>query len=246
MMGRHDHSHSGAVGRLSIGPSEGDGLVSQTLEFVRRQLPRWRDDPKRPHGDAEKSLNSSLVDFLDSRSRSLLPMARFKHESPQSARRTVDIGVHVLEDSLIGVRTYAIYEPFYVIEAKRLPAPKGKDRETEYVSGFDPKSRAATGGIQRFKLGVHGNRVVAAAIVGFIQQDSPEVWHARINEWISKLTECDAGDGCCWSKFDLLQKLLVSKEDEMANCGSTHQRTKNAAGSTISLQHLWIVMNHSQ
>ena len=245
-MGRPNRLRSGAVGRLSISPSDGDGLVFKTLEFVRLQLPLWRDDPKRPRGEAEKTLNSYLVDFLDSRSRSLLPMARFKHESPQSTRRTVDIGVHVGEESLIGVRSYSIYEPFLVIECKRLPSPNGRGRETEYVSGFDPRSQASTGGIQRFKLGEHGNRVAVAAIVGFIQKDTPDVWHVRINEWISKLTTGEVGDMCRWSKDEMLQKLRLVDDDDLAVYDSTHERTGDVVSSKISLRHLWVVMNRSR
>lgn len=242
MMGRHDRSHSGAVGRLTIVPAEGDGLVSQTLEFVRRQLPHWRDDPQRPRAEAEKSLNSSLVDFLDSRARTHLPMARFKHEAPQSPRRAVDIGVHANAEVLIEATPYSIYEPFLVIEAKRLPSPGGIERETEYVSGFDPRSRAATGGIQRFKLGAHGRRVQAAAMVGFIQEDTPTDWHGRINSWILGLSAKNDND-CNWTMEDCLQKLNVSNEDQVAVCSSIHGRSEGSVSPAISLRHLWVVMN---
>ena len=69
-------------GRITRGPLTDDNLVPKTLEFVRKQLPNWRDDPKRSKSESEKSLNSTLCDFLEHRRRDLLPMARFKHESP--------------------------------------------------------------------------------------------------------------------------------------------------------------------
>src|SRR4051812_4427107 len=91
-------SNSG-VGRIEFQPESGDGLILRTLDFVRSQLPGWRDDLQRPRQTAEPAMNSTLCDFLDVQSRTGLPMARFKHESPQSARRTVDIGVHGTDET---------------------------------------------------------------------------------------------------------------------------------------------------
>ena len=77
-------------------------------------------------------------------------MFQFEHEAPQSGTRTVDIGVHGTEEAtLIGARPYSVHEPFLVIEAKRLPAPGGKDREREYVTGTDRSSGGPTGGSLR-------------------------------------------------------------------------------------------------
>jgi hypothetical protein len=78
-------------------------------------------------------------------------------------------------------RTYrTIYDPFLVFEGKRLPAPS-KAREREYVSG----GTAYSGGIQRFKRGLHGATVEQAAIVGYVQDDGFAQWLTRINSWIS-------------------------------------------------------------
>ena len=129
-------------------------------------------------------------------------MARFKHESPQSGTRTVDIGIHgTKEATVIGVRPYSIYEPFLVIEAKRLPAPS-RDREREYVTGTDRSSGGPTGGIQRFKLGLHGSNVETAAMVSYIEQHSPSHWHGAINGWIADLIGVTSTDGCVWSRAE--------------------------------------------
>jgi hypothetical protein len=242
IMARQRSVHAGAVGRLSSGPSAEDGLVPQTLAFIRRQLPAWRDDPKRPKRNSEKSLNSSLCDYLDHRSRTELPMARFKHESPQSGTRTVDIGIHgTQEATLIGVRPYSIYEPFLVIEAKRLPAPS-KDREREYVTGIDRASGGPTGGIQRFKLGLHGSNVETAAMVGYIEKNSPRHWHGAINGWIADLTGITSTHGCTWSSADMLQPLQVDDGNRTAFSVSMHQRRHGCSTPTITLHHLWAVM----
>jgi len=242
-MARQRRVYAGAVGRLVSGPSAEDGLVPRTLAFLRRQLPAWRDDPTRPQANSEKSLNSSLCDFLDHRSRTDLPMARFKHESPQSGTLTVDIGIHGTEESTaIGVRMYTIYEPFFVLEAKRLPAPRN-DREREYVTGTDRSSGGPTGGIQRLKLGLHGGRVDAAAMVGYIEKHLPHHWHGVINGWIDDLIGVTSADGCVWSSADKLQPIQVDEGNRTAFSVSMHQRRQGCSTPAIAIHHLWVVMD---
>ena len=241
-MPHHPPLPAGGTGRLAFGPAEEDRLVTRTLEFIREQLPAWRDDPRRPTKVAEKGLNSSLSDFLDVKSRTHLPMARFKHESPQAARRTVDIGVHGLDEpTMIGTRSYGIYEPFLVIECKRLPSPGGKDREREYVIGFDGPNDSPTGGIQRFKLGLHGSGVEVAAIVGYIEQHDSNHWHEEINQWLADLVTSQSIDGTTWSVSERLQDLVADTEN-IAWSDSEHARIGNCITPEIHLRHIWVTM----
>jgi hypothetical protein len=242
IMARTPRSRSGSIGRLSYKPTSDEGLVPKTLEFIRVQLPAWRDDPRRPAVSSEKQLNSSLCDFLDSRSRSEFPMVRFKHEAPQARARTADMGVHGAEEiTLIGSYGYTIYEPFTVIECKRLPAPS-KDREREYVSGTNEGSRGATGGIQRFKLGLHGDKVEIAAIVGCIEKETVRHWYAKINQWIIELATEVTTDGCIWSDRDKLQELSCDDKRAIATTASIHRRANTGVTKTIKLHHFWVVM----
>jgi hypothetical protein len=243
IMAKHPRSWSGANGHLSYQPSPDEGIIPRTLEFVRTQLSAWRDDPKRPPDSSEKRLNSSLCDFLDCRARSDCPMVRFKHEAPQTDARTVDIGVHGAEEiTLIGACNYSLYEPFMVIEAKRLPAPT-KDREREYVTGTNKASGSATGGIQRFKLGLHGAGGEVAAMVGYIEKHSAQHWHKTINEWITDLASGTSNDGCDWSDDDKLQQLDCGDEQSASMVFSTHQPTDECVTTAIRLCHLWVAMN---
>ena len=237
-------ARSGGIGRLSYRPGADDGLVPRTLAFIREQLPAWRDDPSRPCDKSEKRLNSSLCDFLDHRSRTDpgLPMACFKHEDPQTGNRTVDIGVHGTEEStLIETRTYSIYEPFLVIEGKRLPADR-KGREQEYVTGTNPNG-SPTGGLQRFKLGLHGSGVETAAMVGYIQKETPEHWHGEINGWIAGLVTCPSQDGCTWTDKDELQRLDTNAETRLSTCRSLHARTGPCTTRTVTIHHFWVSMS---
>jgi hypothetical protein len=167
-------------GQISKGPT--DALVERTLEFVRSELPVWRDDPDRPTEDAEERLNAQLCKYLNVTARSRFPMVHFSHEEKQTGTRRVDMSALPVGALIIGETYHTIYEPFLVFEAKRLPAPS-YDREKEYVIGGATK----LGGIQRFKLSLHGARQNTAAIIGYIQKDTLEDWHSRINKWICDL-----------------------------------------------------------
>lgn len=173
-------------------------------------------------------------------------MVLFKHESPQTQGRTVDIGVHGTEEiTLIGVFGYTIYEPFMVIEAKRLPAPS-KDREREYVTGTNKASGGATGGIQRFKLGLHGAKVQTAAIVGYVQKLSVNHWYATINKWIADVVTQPSSDGCVWRESDTMEHLAYNDEQGTATATSSHDRTDTCLTSSIRIHHLWVVMSSAK
>ncbi len=226
------------LNRITRGPLQNDRIIPKTLEFIQTQLPQWRDDPNRPANESEKSLNSTLCDFLEHRRRDMLPMARFKHESPQQGIRTVDIGVHgTSEEVLVGVSTYSFYEPFLVIECKRLPSLGGKHREQEYVAGYT-KTGSPTGGIQRFKLGLHGKNVNTAVLIGYIQCNVPKHWHKTINNWIRELSKRIQKDGLSWND-DQLSKLTVNQVGTYC-MESKHPRMSDE--SPIEIHHYWVPM----
>jgi hypothetical protein len=228
-----------SIGALSYKPGSAERLVAQTLNFILTQLPRWRDDPKRPKQVNEKQYNSSLCDLLDSCSRVEFPMVRFKHEAPQAQVQTVDVGVHGTDDiTKVGTRNYTIYEPFLVIEAKRLPSPS-KAREMEYVVGTDKP----TGGIQRFRLGLHGADVETAVMVGYVEQQSLRDWQTTINGWIIDLGSRHVVGNCVWSKADILQELTVNDQQLTSSSESNHQRAAGCFSPSIKLHHFWVVVH---
>ncbi len=214
-------------GRISTGLEPGT-LARRTIEFVRNQLPAWRDDPERESVDAEEALNGQLCKFLNFAARSNFPMAQFHHEERQTERRRVDLSV--VSEILVG---HTKYEPFLVMEGKRLPAPSS-DREREYVIG----TKKPSGGIERFKLGLHGDRLTQAAVIGYVQSGSFGRWHTSINEWIGELS---AGSGSVWSDDDCLRNLENDRRNRVAICRSVHSRV-SATSSQIELDHLWIEM----
>jgi hypothetical protein len=169
-------------------------------------------------------------------------MVRFKHETPQRARATVDLGVHGTEEiTVVGNYSYTIYQPFMVIECKRLPAPS-RDREREYVTGTNKVSGGATGGIQRFKLGLHGADVETGAIVGYVEEQTPRHWHATINGWITTLAAGTSTEGCVWSESETLEHLVFDDEQGTSKAMSIHQRPDVCLTPSIRIHHLWVVM----
>jgi len=229
-------SRDNRQGRLGHGPEM--TLVERTIEFIRSQLPEWRDDLDRLEEQAEDRLNSQLCDYLDCWARLAFPMVRFTREEPQLGRRKVDLAAKPAKTAVIRGHMYTKYEPFLLIEGKRLPAPSA-EREREHVTG-GPKT---TGGIQRFKLGVYGSKHDTAVLVGYMQREDGEYWWSTINGWIAELAISESADGCEWADSDRLQTLNVDRDARMASCNSTHRRIGNAATPDIRLRHLWILMH---
>ena len=214
-------------------------LVLRTITFVYQQLPAWRDDPDRPDEQSENKLNLQLCKFLDSRARNDFPMVRFDHEEYQTGRRSVDLSASPVETMVIGAQMYAIYNPFLVFECKRLPAPS-KDREKEYVAGGADK---ISGGIQRFKLGLHGAGLDPVVMIGYVQKYSLRYWHRKINEWISELAISAIADTCIWNDSELLEMIDECVPKGLATCRSVHIRTGSTTSNDITIHHLWIAMN---
>jgi hypothetical protein len=223
-------------GRITCGITA-NTLQLQTVAFVRGQLAAWRDDPTRKKEEAERELNSQLSRFLDLTAKHIFPMVGFQREEPQATNRAVDVAALPNDPVTINGVLYAPYTPILVIECKRLPAPSDQ-REKEYVTGVDPNKK--TGGIQRFKLGLHGGKLPIAAMVGYVQDGAVTEWHPRINKWISELYGTTA-DGCTWSMDDRLGPLDEDVQTGVSQCQSKHQRSGSAT-ETIELYHLWITM----
>lgn len=233
-----ESTEKSAIGKITSGIVP-NTLALKTIDFVYTQLPAWRDDPNRLDEQSENKLNLQLCKFLDSNARNSFPMVRFNHEEYQTGFSSVDISASPIEMTTIGAKTFTIYDPIVVLEGKRLPAPS-HDREKEYVTGgIEHKS----GGIQRFKLGLHGANHDIAAMIGYIQERSACDWHNEINRWIEELSSGTIKDVCAWNTSEILGKLEEDSSKGVANCRSTHNRNSSAQSNKILIRHLWITMH---
>ena len=215
---------------------ECDNLIDQTIDFIRDSLYPWENDPDRQPVQAEEMLNGKLADFLSSRAAQLFPMVFFRHEQEQEKQRRVDLAAKPTQPVVIhGVR-HSIYQPVILIECKRLPAPS-KDREREYVTGEEHK---ISGGIQRFKLGVHGAEHDTAIIVGYVQKKSPQEWHPVINDWISQLAISHPE---MWTPSEKLSPFQSKESGFWVESVSDHPRSGKCKSSKIRIHHFWIQMH---
>jgi hypothetical protein len=224
-----------SCGRISEGPQ--NTLVERTLEFVREQLSKWRDNPDRTPEEAEERLNAQLCKFLNVTSRDSFPMIHFSHEEKQTGAHRVDMAALPIFGGFIGHTYHTIYDPFLVFEGKRLPAPS-KDREREYVTGGAKKS----GGIQRFKLALHGAQQKTAAMIGYIQKQDAEHWRSAVNQWICEIADDPAFIAEQWSKHEQLSE-IPNLVPHTSSSSSIHKRSKAAVSSQIKILHLWIEMH---
>lgn len=226
---------SGTVGKITAGIAPNDA-VAKTIDFVETCLPNWRDDPERDNAaDSEPALNSQLAKFLNATARQRFPMVCFQHEEPQGGHRAADLSAHTVSGGILLGATHNKYTPFLVIECKRLPTP-GATREREYVAS--PTGQTIGGGIQRFKLGLHGADHSWCAVIGYIQNHDVAHWLAVIDGWIDDLA---TSPDTLWTSSDKLGTAATNASVRTARLESQHQRT--ATGTTpVRLTHLWVEM----
>lgn len=222
---------SPSIGRLSPGAINTD-LIEQTIGFIWDSLIPWRSAPGRTSSAGEEDLNGDFHDFLSARAAECFPMVFFRHEQRQEGRRRVDLSVKPLRPTTIRGMLYSWNDAFLVIEGKRLPAPS-RDREREYVTGGEKHS----GGIQRFKLGLHGKDHETAILLGYMQEGTLQEWHLRISDWISELIGSHPET---WSGREGLSELELSDGAIRARCHSVHTRPASYKQRDIQLRHFWI------
>lgn len=208
------------------------------LDFIRDELPKWRNHPDRKAETAENKLTHQLCNHLGSVSRHSNDWhsLQFRTEVPDeaAANRSVDL-VPFPSETVIwidGIR-HSIFDPILPIECKRLPTPKGTDRdEREYLfSQFK-----TTGGVQRFKAGHHGSTHNFGAMIGYVQAEDIPVWLSRVNGWVAGLVT--AGESG-WSADDAL---TLDNHDQPARVAMLQSRHARVTGSDVELRHLWIEM----
>lgn len=222
-------------GRLTAGVQP-NTLELQTLRFVQEELPRWRDHADRKSELSEERLNAQLSKYLNVAAGERFAMVHFHHEEKQAENRRVDISAHPRNAQFIGERYCTIFDPILVFEGKRLPPPRNdKKREREYVTGGDTKS----GGIQRFKLGLHGHGLETVAMVGYVQEAKPKEWHKRINRWIQDLEGTLGFDEEKWSSSEQLVQFVDDEVIGVAHAWSVHARVQ---APNIRIRHLWVDM----
>ena len=110
------------------------------------------------------------------------------------------------------------------IEAKILSSKSTHNKE--YVCG-------ETGGIERFKRGLHSSHLTECGMFGYIQTNDADHWITKINNWIAELSDKNAE----WTKDEILQK---SDSFSDSNVSKYHSRHHRLSLSEIVLYHYFI------
>lgn len=232
-----DSADDVAIGRLAaqLHP-QGDWLTG-VIDLIYCLLPQWRDDAERPVRAAEARLSGQLCQFLNSATRhTSFDNVVFQTEvgDPQAMGRVLDLAALPLGCVVwIGARKYTIYDPLVPIECKRLPTPRGRKRERrEYLHS----RQGRTGGVQRFRAGLHGGGSDVGAIIAYIQAGTAPHWFGTINRWVNVLRRANI-DG--WTGAEELTDFSANTAERTARSTSSHPRE---TASAIVLHHLWVEM----
>lgn len=205
---------------------------NSVVELIVLSLPLLAEFAFQKKIDKENGLNSLLTLFISkvARQNNLPFMAQ--HQSMEDLTRgnspAPDIGIHLYVDDDA--------EPppkITVFEGKRLASTLGRERRQEYVIGHEKDRRhIPCGGIERFKCSIHGSEFAHAGMIGYLQEETPEIWCEKINSWISDL--CSHSFEPSWSEREQLTP--PETDGRITKCTSVVHRTK----SELHLTHLWI------
>ncbi|TFF33954.1 hypothetical protein [Mucilaginibacter psychrotolerans] len=223
-------------GNISFGITADDSIKA-VIGFLRINLLKFASDNKNHRILPEESTNQLLCGFLNKEAKKepFRFQPEFIEEISSGRSPKVDFGTLSDEEKIvISDREYGEDDSFFSFEAKRLPTP-GSGREREYVTGIAPK---VSGGIERFKKGVHGAKIKYAAIVGYVQKETFNHWFLKINGWIDELAVIDSTG--LWKTTDKLacDDINVPVFIELF---SAHNRIATGATLTnIELYHFWI------
>lgn len=227
-------------GTLGAGLHAPATFLNELLNFIKEELPKWRDDPDRKPETSETILTSQLCGHLNSAARrsSGWDILQFRTEEPddENKGRKIDLVPAPCNAKIqVGGRSYTQYDSLIPIECKRLPTPKGKDRdEREYVVS----QYSSTGGIQRFKEGHHGANHTIGAMIGYVQSENGDFWNKKVKEWVEGLIK-DKQKG--WAIEDFLRPENHDQAIKLSTFSSRHKREKSLP--EMELRHLWIEMN---
>lgn len=207
----------------------------KVVAFFWKILPQFPELVLKKNISNENGLNSFLSRFIINNSANEFFFAQ--RESMEDETRgnspAADIGIYLkVEDMPIDSPRITVFE------GKRLTCGLPVKRRREYVIGHENKGKQVhCGGMERFKLSIHGGNLVDAGIIGYIQDGSPDTWLQKINLWIADL--CKQSLPPKWTENE---KLTLKKTiGQITECSSTVTR----ADEELYLTHLWIDLTNS-
>ncbi|UDF05762.1 hypothetical protein [Asticcacaulis sp. AND118] len=226
-------------GGLALGIFKPGTWLDELVGFIAEQLPAWRDRPGRREAHAETVLTSQLCAHLNGVARKTpgWDNLQFRVEEPDETVRSrrIDLVPAPAGDVIwVDGRRHDDFDTLLPIECKRLPTPKAAHRDKrEYLR----TSGSTTGGIQRFKAGLHGAGHSRALMIGYVQSGDLAYWVQRLDRWIRAFVRSKLAG---WTAADRLRLASLDVAAGHATLTSSHVRGGGLAD--IALQHLWIDM----
>lgn len=200
------------------------------VEFFKTHLPQFAESVLNTNIDIEDGLNSQLARFITNAAAQEIFFA--ERESMEDETRgnspTVDIGIYLkVEDAGIDPPLITVFE------GKRLTTKLPNKRRREYVIGHEKGGKHIhCGGIERFKLGIHGGRLNRAGMIGYLQDGTPDSWLKKISAWI-----CDLCSQPCDPAWSEREQLTLQETDGRV---TEYSSVVNRVDSELRLTHLWI------
>ena len=191
-------------GRLKLRVSPRRITLARLIEFLATELedfPGWQQLESNRN---ENYYNQNLNRFLQIRARDKCDAVQFDREIEHDSPGAHDIGTFPADEIglIVRGRKFRPREPIYTMECKRLPSPVGS-RQREYLtseSGHPPR-----GGVQRYKMGIHGAGLDDAGIIGYVEEGTPEAWQRKINGWVDQLIRNPVDSTVVWKSADRLK-----------------------------------------
>lgn len=203
------------------------------LDVIEKGLGEFAE--RREHSiQNEKGITNRLCKILNCHK-----LLYFHHEGMQNestgTSASVDVEAVTTTATAFEARSYAAEETLMAIEAKRLPSPPPRSREREYLSGSNKRS----GGVERFKLGIHGKNAAAWTMLGYVQKQDFPTWHRKVNTWIEDLASNQTLSGL-WESAEKLD--VVALGARTARYRSRSKRRCNGELDIIEIMHLWVLL----
>ena len=207
---------------------DGNEKISSVIKYIASQLPQFSSEYVSTGGN-ENDITQGLLKLLLRNQNNHSYIILQQNKEPNS-NYSVDFGFYPKEKQPVD-------NAFFVIEAKRLPAPAPKNvREKEYVKHCD----AYKGGIERFKRGNHGGYLKVCGIIGYIEENDFDYWNKTVNKWIEELAKNNSDDSIDWKKDEILDLIGVDSKSASLNSICHRRKQGNSQVEKIKLIHLWV------
>jgi len=212
-----------------IGPPV-NAQFNAVVDFLKTHLSQFSKSIQKTNIYNENGLNSRLSRFITNvaSKETFFAEREIMENETQGSSPAVDIGIY------LNVRDTQIDPPLItVFEGKRLTTELPKKRRREYVIGHEKDGKhIKCGGIERFKLGIHGKNLNSAGMIGYLQNGESDTWEAKINSWIRDL--CEEPFELAWSEHEQLNK------QESDRHVTEYVSIVDRANNELHLTHLWI------